>query len=237
MIGVKVEVFPDKVGEAREVIRKFSVRKIYRMSGFQKAVERDSMKHAPKGEASPRGTPPYTHGKISKKTGKPLPAFPQTIRFKVEEAGLQSRSVVGPTKRKENWAERIGKTHEFGGVSEVEKRVIYRPARDGEKRMTIPVHAGWWLTNMRAEGKNPKLFKPKRKPKDSKPPEKAQKPEYIKKDPGTEDTFRFDVHRVQNLPKGRIMFKISYKATYPKRPFAAPALRKTIAATRQGKFG
>jgi len=114
MIGVKVTPFPGKVGEAREVIRKFSVRKIYRMSGFQKAVERDSMKHAPKGEASPRGTPPYTHGKISKKTGKPLPAFPQTIRFKVEEAGLQSRSVVGPTKRKENWAERIGKTHEFG---------------------------------------------------------------------------------------------------------------------------
>jgi hypothetical protein len=37
--------------------------------------------------------------------------------------------------------------------------------------------------------------------------------------------------------KGRAIFEISYKAKYPKRPFAAPALRKTIAATRQGKFG
>ena len=223
MIGVKVEVFPDKVGEAREVIRKFSVRKIYRMSGFQKAVERDSMKHAPKGQASPAGTPPHTHGKTSKKTGKILPAFPQTIRFNVEEKGLQSRSVVGPTKpstgKRSNWAERIGKTHEFGGTSTVEKKVVYRPVKPGEK--------GIWLPT----GKKTKEGKDIRKEM------RTSNPIPLFKSGGKEKVFPFTLHERKKMTKGRIMFKISYQATYPKRPFAAPALRKTIAATRQGKFG
>jgi len=128
MIGIKAGQLEGKVGEVKATLRKFAVRKIYRMSGYQQAVERTSMKKAP--GASPAGTPPHTHPRTSKKTGKNLPAFPQSIRFKVEDKGLQSRSVVGPAKpskgRKANWAERIGKTHEFGGTARVEKRVVYQ---------------------------------------------------------------------------------------------------------------
>ena len=211
MIGVKVTPFPDKVGEAREAIRKYSVRKIYRMSGFQKSVERSSMKHAPKGQASPAGTPPHTHGKTSKRTGKILPAFPQRIQFNVEEAGLQSRSVVGPARaskgRKANWAEQIGRTHEFGGTSTVEKRVVYRPTRAGEGGTGLKGRKGAFRSQSVV------LFKDGKK------------------------TFPFTIHKEKKMSKGRVMFKISYEAKYPKRPFAAPALRKTIAATRQGKFG
>ena len=212
MIGVNVTPLPDKVGEAREAIRKFSVRKIYRMSGYQKATERSSMKHAPKGEASPAGTPPHTHGKTSKRTGKILPAFPQRIHFKVEEQGMESRSVVGPAKastgRKANWAEQIGRTHEFGGTATIEKRVVYRPVRPGEGE------GGTGLKGRKGAFRSQSvvLFKDGKK------------------------TFPFTIDKEKKMSKGRVMFGITYQATYPKRPFAAPALRKTIAATRQGKF-
>jgi len=209
MIDVNVNPFPDKVGEVKASLRKIGVRTIKRMAGYQKAVERNSMLRAPRNEASPRGTPPFTHPKTSKK-GNVLPAFPQFIQGHVTENGLQSRAVVGPTKpshgRRSNWVERIGHTHEFGGTVTVEKRVY----RDRESGMFLTPHD------------RVPLFVRGRK------------------------TFLFDIiqHKKPRMTKKGKPYKndrewmlISYRATYPKRPFAAPALRKTIAAVRQGKFG
>jgi hypothetical protein len=63
---------------------------------------------------------------------------------------VESRSVVGPAKaskgRKANWAEQIGKTHEFGGYATVEKRVVYRPVRAGEDALPAPM-SGKWTTD------------------------------------------------------------------------------------------
>jgi len=213
MIGINAEQLPGKVGEVRDTFRKFAVRKIYRMSGFQRAVERTSMKNVPrekgKGNYSPRGTPPYTHPRISK-AGNQMKAFPDFIQFKVEERGFNTKSVVGPTSpskgKRSSWAERIGKTHEFGGTSTVEKRV-YRQ-KDGQFRTPID------RIPLFGSGGG-KLF-----------------------------PFRILFHKKPALTKKGVPRKgskewmlISYQATYPQRPFAAPALRKTIAATRQGKFG
>ena len=225
MIGIKAGQLEGKVGEVKATLRKFAVRKIYRMSGYQQAVERTSMKKAP--GASPAGTPPHTHPRTSKKTGKNLPAFPQSIRFKVEDKGLQSRSVVGPAKpskgRKANWAERIGKTHEFGGTARVEKRVVYRPVRAGE--------TGTWL----GIGKKAKVKKDGKGGKEIRK-NLISKSVVLFRKGGKEKTFNFTIHE-QKYSRGKMIFRISYQAAYPKRPFAAPALRKTIAATRQGKFG
>jgi len=210
MIGVKTGAQPEKVGEVRASFRRFAERKIFRMSGFQRKTEIDSMKRLP--GASPAGTPPHTHPRTSRK-GNALPAFPQQIRFKVEEKGFASRSVVGPAKpstgRRSGWAERIGKTHEFGGYATVEKRVVYRPVRAGEKALPAPMR-GEWTTDGYA------LFSNKN---------------------GTfGHAFKFKMKGTK-FRKGKVIFSISYRATYPKRPFAAPALRKTVAATRLGKFG
>jgi hypothetical protein len=207
MIGIDPQLLPDKVGEVKATLRKYAVRKIYRMSGYQRAIERTSMKNT-KG-ASPAGTPPHTHPRMSKK-GNTLPAFPQFIQFKVEEKGLQSRSVVGPTKpgkgRRSNWAEGIGKTHEFGGTTTVEKRVY----RNKEGQFVTAIDH----VPLYGEGGRPTF------------------------------PFRVLLHKKPRMTKkgkpykkDREYLKISYEATYPKRPFAAPALRKTTAATRQGKFG
>ena len=199
MIGANVETLPDKVGEVRESFRKFAVRQIYRMSGYQRAIERSSMLQAPKGQHSPAGTPPFTHPRTSK-AGNTLPAFPNFIQFKVEENGFQSRSVVGPTKpskgRRSNWAERIGNTHEFGGTSTVEKRGVLVGGVLMPHRVRLYV--------------------------------------------GNRKTFNFTILEQKSTNRHgvtRTVLKISHQATYPKRPFAAPALRKTIAATKQGKFG
>ena len=208
---MKANILPDKVGEIRARFRKKAERVIYRASGFQKRVERNSMLSAPKGEHSPAGTPPYTHPKLSKK-GNALPAFPNFIQFKVEEKGFESKSVVGPTKpskgRRSNWAERIGHTHEFGGTTTVEKRVVYRPVRAGDKILPAPM-SGNWTTDGYA------LF--------------------TTKNGKFEHAFNFTMRRTQ-FTKKKVIFHIRYRAKYPKRPFAAPALRKTIAAIRQGKF-
>jgi len=210
MIEVNVQQFPDKVGEVKASLRKFNLRILHRMSGYTRAIEIDSMKRMPKGEASPAGSPPHTHPRTSKK-GNTLPAFPQFIRYKVEDSEMNPHSVVGPTKpstgKRANWAERIGHTHEFGGTSTVEKRV-YRDKDDGQFRTgvdRVPLYVG--------EGRK---------------------------------LFHFTIlehHKPKMTKKGKPRknskewMKISYKATYPKRPFAAPALRKTVAAVRQGKFG
>jgi hypothetical protein len=219
MINVQTGQLPDKVGDVKASLRKFNMRTIHRMSGFQRKVEIDSMFRAPKGQHSPAGTPPFTHPKTSKK-GNTLPAFPQFIRYKIEGSEFAPRSVVGPTKpslgRRSNWAERIGHTHEFGGTTTVEKRVVYRPARVGEK--------GTYLGGMKrgfglVRSTSVVLFKDNGAG-------------------GKDKTFDFTVRRVRSSTRtGKIIFDISYRATYPKRPFAAPALRKTIAAVRQGKFG
>jgi len=209
MIGATVTTLPDKVGEVRASFRKKAERAIFRMSGFQRRVEMESMKRS--SGASPPGTPPHTHPRTSKK-GNTLPAFPQQVKFKVEAKGFESRSVVGPQKpskgRRSNWAERIGKTHEFGGTATVEKRVVYRPVKAGKEEGTgLKGRKGLFRS------KSVVLFKDGKK------------------------TFNFNIDQEKKDRKGNVIFHISYKATYPKRPFAAPALRKTIAATRQGKFG
>lgn len=208
MLGIKTTQLPDKVGEVRERFRKSTGRVIYRMSGYQMAIERASMQRAPRGSYSPAGTAPFTHPRTSK-AGNTLPAFPQFIRFKVEEKGFNSRSVVGPTKpskgRRSGWVERIGRTHEFGGQATVEKRVYYRKAKKDEKGRGLVGYKGRWRSTGLV------LFK------------------------GKEKTFPFSITE-QKKTRGRIVFKIKYTATYPKRPFAAPALRKTVAAARQGKF-
>jgi len=210
MIEVKTEVFPDKVGEVVASLRKFGVRTIHRMKNYQVAVERNSMLRMPRAQASPAGTPPFTHPRTSKK-GNVLPAFPQFIRGHVDENGLQSRAVVGPTKpshgRRSNWAERIGHTHEFGGTTTVEKRVVYRSVTVGaEKGTGLKGHRGLFRSQSVV------MFKEGKK------------------------TFDFTIDE-EKESRGKVMFRISYRATYPKRPFAAPALRKTTAAVRQGKFG
>ena len=216
MIGVNVTTQPDKVGEVKASFRKKAERAIFRMSGFQRRVEMESMKQT--SGASPPGTPPHTHPRTSKK-GNTLPAFPQQVKFKVEGQGFESRSVVGPQKpskgRRSNWAERIGKTHEFGGTATVEKRVVYRPVRAGEKGTYLGgIKRGFGLVRSTSVV----LFKDNGSG-------------------GKDKTFDFTTRRVQSTKTGKIIFHISYRATYPKRPFAAPALRKTIAATHQGKFG
>lgn len=209
MIEVKAQPLPDKVGEVKASLRKFNMRIIHRMSGYQRKIEIESMKQMPKGEAAPAGTPPFTHPKTSKK-GNTLPAFPQFIRYQVEGSELAPRSVVGPTKpskgRRSTWAERIGHTHEFGGTPTVEKRVVYRPTKAGEEGTGLKGRKGRFRSNSVV------LFK------------------------GGKKTFNFNVDE-EKTRRGKVIFRISYKATYPKRPFAAPALRKTTAAVRQGKFG
>jgi hypothetical protein len=211
MINVKTGQLPDKVGDVKASLRKFNMRTIHRMSGFQRKVEIDSMLRATKGQHSPAGTPPFTHPRTSKK-GNTLPAFPQFIRYKIEGSELAPRSVVGQTKpssgRRSNWTERIGHTHEFGGTTTVEKRVVYRPVRAGaeEEGTGLKGHKGLFRS------KSVVLFKEGKK------------------------TFDFTIDD-EKESRGKVIFRISYRATYPKRPFAAPALRKTIAAVRQGKFG
>lgn len=217
MIGVKVEPLQDKVGEIRKRFHRSAVRTIFRMSGYQMMTERNSMKRAPRGDYSPAGTSPNTHPRTSR-AGNTLPAFPQFIRFKVEEKGFNSKSVVGPTKpssgRRASWAERIGHTHEFGGTSTIEKRVYYRPYNASDKGKGRPV-----------------VFKDKR----GKAKPYRSKGLVLFKNGGTKKTFAFNV--IDRKYSGKnIVFRISYRATYPKRPFAAPALRQTITATRQGKF-
>jgi len=192
MININTTELPGKVGEVKEALRKFGVRTIHRMSGFQRKVEIDSMRQAPKGEYSPAGTPPYTHPRISK-AGNTLPAFPQAVKFKVEENGLQSKSVVGPQKpskgRKAGWAERIGRTHEFGGEATVEKRVVYRPVRAGEKGTYLGgIKRGFRLVRCTIV--------------------------VLLKDKGSggkDKTFDFTVRKVKTQ-KGKIIFDISYRA-------------------------
>ena len=217
MIGIKVEKLPGKVGEMKAALRKFSKRTIVRMSQYQRKIEQTSMKDAPKNVPSPAGTPPHTHARMSKK-GNRMRAFPDFIRYDTNVGtSAEPRAVVGPTKRNKK-LETIGKTHEFGGRSTVEKRVVYRPVRAGE--------SGIWLDMGTTKGGKPRKKKLMRT--------SNMIPLFRKG--GKEKVFNFTIHE-QKYSGGKMFFKISYQATYPKRPFAAPALGKTIAATRQGKFG
>ena len=205
MIGIKVTQLEGKVGEMKAAVRKFSKRTIVRMSQYQRKISQTSMKDAPKGIPSPPGTPPHTHARISKK-GNRMKAFPDFIRYDPDiGTAVEPRAVVGPTKRS-NKLERIGKTHEFGGRSTVEKTVVYRPAGIGESGIKLDGKL------MRASNAIPLFFGDGSK------------------------VFNFTILK-KTRREGKIFYRISYKATYPKRPFAAPALSKTIAATKQGKFG
>jgi len=219
MIEVKTGQLPDKVGEVVATLRKFNKRTIVRMSQYQRKIEQTSMLPMPKGQYAPPGTPPFTHPRMSKK-GNSLPAFPQSIQYNPDlGTPAEPRAIVGPVKsskgRKKNWAERIGRTHEFGGTATVEKRVMYRPVQAGESG----IYLGGGARGFRlVRSTSTVLFK--------------------KNDSGGVDkTFDFTTRRVRSTKSGKIIFEISYRATYPKRPFAAPALRKTVAALRQGKFG
>jgi len=210
MIGVKTHTLPGKVGEVKADFARAAVRTIGRMAAYQRAVERDLMQDAPKGIASAPGTAPHSHSRTSRR-GTTMKTFKDFIFFKPEGKGFDTRFVVGPDApskgRRKNWAERIGKTHEFGGTTTVEKRVVYRPVRAGEGGGTgLKGHRG------RFRSKGVVLFNK------------------------GERTFDFTIHNTKKMRSGKVMFLISHKATDPKRPFAAPALRKTTAAMRQGKF-
>jgi hypothetical protein len=211
MIGMRVEMLPEAVDKAKLMTRKFGKRVIYRMAGYQQAIERTSMKDAPHGKASPPGTPPHTHSRVSKK-GNRMKAFPDFIRFKVEGTDTEPSAVVGPTApskgKRSNWAEKIGKTHEFGGTATVEKRVTYRPVKAGEKGIKLPGQEGTWRS------RSVVLFRQNGR-----------------------QTFPFTIQEKKQQKNKNVVFLISYRANYPKRPFAAPALKKTVAATRAGKFG
>lgn len=194
MIGVHATPIEGRVGDIQATVRKMSKRIVSRMAAYTRKTEINSMLKAPAGAYSAPGTPPHTHPRTSKK-GNTLPAFPQFIRFATFGNDSDPRAVVGPTKpstgRRGNWAERIGRTHEFGGTVTVEKRVVYKKGR--------PTGLVLWRKNK-------------------------------------QQTFPFTIKSEKEGRGGRKIFLISYRATYPKRPFAAPALGKTIAASKQGKF-
>ena len=209
MISIKTGQLPDQVGEVVASFRKTGVRIIRRMAGYQKAVERNSMLRMPRVERSPAGTPPFTHPRTSKK-GNTLSAFPQFIHSNVTENGFQSKAVVGPTKPS------------HGRRSTWAERIGHTHEFGGtytvEKRVYRDRKTGQFLT---AADRVP-LYS------------------------GGKKTFPFTIlqHKKARITKKGEPYKndrewmlISYQAKYPKRPFAAPALRKTVAATQQGKFG
>jgi hypothetical protein len=174
-----------------------SKRAVNHAAAYTRKIEQTSMLSQPNPNIpSPAGTPPFTHPRYTK-SGGIRKAFPHFIRYKVEMINNEPGAVVGPESsgRRAGWAERIGRTHEFGGRYEQSATVYY-----GTK-------------------KNPRFTKI-----------------HLWKRGGGR-SFNWKLLRMKLYKNGVRKFTIAYMASYPKRPFAQPALIKTASQVLLGRFG
>ena len=208
MIGINVGQLEDRVGEVKATVRKVSKHIVSRMARYQRAVEMKSMLSVP--HEKDRGN--YAQA------GTPPYTHPRTSK-----AGNKMKAFPDFILYDDN-----------AGTA-IEPRAVVGPTKRINKLERIGhTHefGGTYTVEKRVYRGKDRQFRTAI----------DHIPLYSK----GEKTFPFTIleHRKPRLTKQGKPYKndkefmhISYRATYPKRPFAAPALRKTIAATRQGKFG
>lgn len=112
---------------------------IYKQAEKNRELARDSMKTAPKGEASAPGTAPRSHLKTDKdgnirktKKGNNFKTFKDFIVYSKEKTSDQyAKAFIGPASRK--WVEEIGHTHEFGGTVKQRVKLTFKKGEKLEK--------------------------------------------------------------------------------------------------------
>ena len=113
---------------------------IYKQAEKTRELAQDSMKTAPKGDASAPGTAPRSHLKTDKdgnirttKKGNNFKTFKDFIVYSKEKTPDQyAKAFIGPASRK--WSEEIGHTHEFGGTVKKHVKLTFRRKKGAARK-------------------------------------------------------------------------------------------------------